>query len=317
MIVVWRVTERCSLACPFCAHDRSLGGPRAEVDGAEALRFGRILADWSRRHDRDALLSWLGGEPLLWPPLWAVAAELRELGLRQSATTSGVTLAALAVRQHILDQFDELTVSVDTLGVAHERLRGWPGGWVKLREGVTALATARGQRQRPLLRANIVVMRDNRPQFADLCLTLAMWGFDEITFNALGGRDRPEFFPDHGLTPADVDALAAAIPPLRLQLAGLGVRLCGGDDYLRRIAASARGHRLAVIDCRPGEDYLFIDERGRIAACPFTVDARSPTLAAIESADDLDALPETIRTAGSRPACADCPSTRVFAKFER
>ncbi len=32
MIVLWRITERCDLACGFCAYDRRLPGPRHKVD---------------------------------------------------------------------------------------------------------------------------------------------------------------------------------------------------------------------------------------------------------------------------------------------
>ena len=163
-----------------------------------------------------------------------------------------------------------------------------------------------------------VVMRDNLDDFAALCETLADWGMDEITFNQLGGRDRPEFFPAHRLHPADVTALRAIVPVLHTRLAARGVRLCASARYLDRIEATAHGRRLPVLDCNPGEDFLFIDERGRVAPCSFTAGERGVPIESIASGADLLTLPATFaRQPVSRldSACADCASTRVFDKF--
>ena len=130
-----------------------------------------------------------------------------------------------------------MTVSVDGLRDFHDAVRGWRGGWEKLRAGVRALVAARAHAGAPLkLRANVVLMRDNLAQFAALCDALAGWGIDEITFNQLGGRDRPEFFPAHRLTAADVAALRDALPALRASLAARGVRCAAAT-----LPAPARG----------------------------------------------------------------------------
>lgn len=318
MIVVWRVTQRCNLACPFCEWDRSLPRERSEISAEHVLRFSRILGDYQRTtHDR-VLLSWLGGEPLLWPSLGDLAPRIREMGIAQSATTNGTTLASANMRAQILANFSELTVSVDGFAEFHDAMRGWPGGWARIRDAVMDLAADR-EDQRPLkLRANVVLMRDNFPDFPDLCSDLAAWGFDEITFNALGGRDRPEFFPAHRLRPEDTLVLAQLLPALRARLARKGVRLCGGTDYQVRIAASAKGERLAVDDCAPGEKFLFIDEAGCISPCNFTTGAYAVPVEDIRSIQDLARLPAYFarrRREAPEAVCGDCPSTQVFSKF--
>lgn len=326
MIIVWRVTQQCNLSCPFCAWDRRLPGPRIGAGAADVWRFARILGDYQRECDDPVLLSWLGGEPLLWPPLFDLAPRIAVLGIAQSATTNGTTLGSSKLRAQILDCFSELTVSIDGFASLHETLRDWPGGWAHLRESVAALVDERGAAQgtarggtKPLkLRANIVVMRDNVAEFAALCTTLAGWGFDEITFNALGGRDRPEFFAAHRLAPADVAAFERQLPALRARLAVQGVRLCATPEYLSRIAASARDDCLAIDDCAPGENFLFIDEHGRIAPCSFTSDAYGVGINEITGSSDLEALRGRFRIRrldAPQPVCKDCQSTRVFAKF--
>ena len=68
MIVLWRVTERCNLACGFCAYDRRVRRGRESAAAETVLRFARVLGDWQRSSGERVLLSWLGGEPLHWPP---------------------------------------------------------------------------------------------------------------------------------------------------------------------------------------------------------------------------------------------------------
>lgn len=70
MIVLWRVTERCNLACGFCAYDRRLPGIRLEAQSADVKRFAGLLGAYQQVTGTRVLVSWLGGEPLLWEPLF-------------------------------------------------------------------------------------------------------------------------------------------------------------------------------------------------------------------------------------------------------
>jgi MoaA/NifB/PqqE/SkfB family radical SAM enzyme len=120
------------------------------------------------------------------------------------------------------------------------------------------------------------------------------------------------------MRPQDVTTLSLLLPALRAALAARGVSLCGNAQYLERIAASASGRRIAVADCAPGECFLFIDERGRVAPCSFTTQELGFPLDDIRTLDDLRRLPARFADARRRmpaPACGDCPSTQVFAKF--
>ena len=322
MIVVWRVTERCNLACAFCAYDRRLQRSRESADPAMVLAFGEALSAYQRATGDRVLVSWLGGEPLLWPSLEALTSSfVRDFGLRVSVTTNGTALASEHLRAHVLECYDELTVSVDGIGVSHDRVRGWRGGFSYLRRVVPLLSAGRRGGRTPRLRANVVLMRDNVGEFAKLCLELATWGFDEITFNQLGGNDRPEFWAEHHLLPSDVERLADDMPMLREQLAGRGVMLRGGDRYLDRIRSSTHGRRLPVHDCGPGERFLFVSERGVVAPCSFTTEEFGVSISELSGADDVVSLSGRFTAARGRlstelAVCGDCPSTQVFAKFE-
>lgn len=317
MIVLWRTTTRCNYACGFCAYDRRLGGTRREYPQAEVARFGELLATWARTRRERVLLSWLGGEPLLWQPIWHLSAQLVRAGLLISATTNGSTLHRTEVRAAVIASFAELTVSIDGPATLHDRLRGRTGAWESVRAGIRALSSERGQA--PLkLRANVVLMRETAGPFADLCRTLADWGVDEITFNQLGGRDRPEFFPAQRLRLADIVSLETHLPALRHELAERSVRLCGDSRYLDRLRTSASGTPLPIDDCHPGQSFLFIDEHGTVSPCSFSGEAYGVPVASLRTIADLDALPSRFaatRAAQRLAACDDCPSTQAFAKF--
>ncbi len=213
----------------------------------------------------------------------------------------------------------ELTISVDGFAEFHNEVRGWHDGWQTLSASVRTLAQERIATGAPLkLRANVVLMHDNISSFAALCEELADWGVDEITFNQLGGRDRPEFFPEHRLRSEDAKTLPEMVAGVQRKLALRGVRLCAGDAYLQRIQASADLLPVPVPDCQPGQRFLFIDERGRVAPCHFTGDELGIPLAQLTCADDLLKLPEQFSASRKRKlpaACRDCPSTQVFEKF--
>jgi MoaA/NifB/PqqE/SkfB family radical SAM enzyme len=321
MIVVWRVTQKCNLSCPFCSYDQRVARPRTDADTDLIRQFGGVLAEYQRTSGDDVLASWIGGEPLLWPPLNELTVFFTEqLGLRVSTTTNGTTLGSPVVREHLLAHYAELTVSVDGIGNVHNTLRGWPGGYQALRESVTWLAEAKRSRGRgPLLRANVILMRQTIASFEELCRELAGWGIAEITFNQLGGRDRPEFFPSHRLLAEQAQWLAHEIPAIRVRLAASGVQLKGGDAYLRRIVASTNSDHIAVQECHPGEQFLFVNEDGIVAPCNFTTNTYGVPLSELDGADALRQLPLRLSRARQErraPACEDCHSTQVSAKFE-
>lgn len=316
MIVIWRVTTHCNLGCAYCAYDRNLSMARSEVEAESVMRLARLLSQYQSQTGDSVMISWLGGEPLLWKPLASVSKVLSsELGLQLSATTNGTALKSTTLRSMIADHFAELTVSVDGPPDFHDRSRKWPGGFEHLRAAVAQLRAATHDRERRLrLRVNTVLMAQNLHLFGELCEQLISWGIDEITFNQLGGNDRPEFHREHRLRPADVEALAAMLPRLRDRLWAHGIRLSGGTQYLHRFRASASGERLRVESCNPGKKFLFVDERGRVAPCSFTLTDNGVPVAELCSVDDLLALPGHYEQRRSR-WCDDCPSTQVFEKF--
>lgn len=318
LVVLWRVTEVCDLPCPFCAYSRELSRPRQSIEPEKVLRFGKILSDYAQATGREVLVSWLGGEPLLWKPLFEVSQVFKhELGLQVSVTTNGTRLETDTVRRALLANFDEITVSLDGVGASHDTCRQTAGLYKRVEAGVWRLRAER-QGKAPRLRVNTILMRSNVQQFESLCRTVAEWGIESLTFNALGGRDRPEYFPDHHLLPEQVEAFRHELPNIRERMARLGLTILGNTRYLERLEASSLNNQLPITDCSPGQTFLFIDERGMISPCSFTSNEYGIYVDEIGTIEALEQLPATFarrRQEALAQVCYDCPSTQVFGKF--
>lgn len=320
MIILWRVLNSCNLACPFCAYDKRLAFPREQAKPEQVARFIDLLGAWRRMTGRTPLLSWLGGEPLLWSARPELDLRAGSHGIDLSLTTNGTQLGAARVRTELVRHYREVTISIDGMADFHDAMRGWRGAFKKLGATVPTLIAERDATgSRLKVRINIVLMRDNIADFSALCRVLAHWGVDEISFNQLGGRDRPEFYPDHRLRHDDVAFLIDEVPALRAELETAGTTLVGGPAYLDRFADTVAGRRFPIPDCRVAETFLFIDEAGRLAPCSFAPEHFGMSVDDLQSPDDLDALPGRLRSyQNAHPAidCADCPSTQQFSKFE-
>ena len=315
LVVVWRINEACNLACGFCGYSREVVRPRASASAEQVRALGAEQAAYGRAQGRAVLVSWLGGEPFLWRPLLGISRDFkRELGLQVAVTTNGIALRSARVRRALCADFAQLTVSVDGLGAFHDAVRGRAGLFDELRANVMALSELKARmRTGPLMRVNTILMRDNVEQFEALCVALAGWGVEEVTFNALGGRDRPDFFARHRLLPAHAAWLREELPAIRARMARLGLSVCGSEGYSARIVQAIEGVPAPVADCEAGQRYLFVDERGRVAPCSFTLEEYG------QATEDIHALPGMFaarRREKRAAACANCVSTNVFGKFE-
>lgn len=321
-VIVWRLTERCNAGCLFCSYSVDLGGNRINTNSDEVRRFGKILGQYKRNKNQDILVSWIGGEPFLWPAIIDVSRYFKQVcELSLSITTNGLPLSSQKMRRTVLDYYDELIVSIDGLPGFHNWCRGTPLLFEKLKKNLELLRLDQVSSGRPIkLKANTVLMRGNVDCFEDLCEILVSLGIKELTFNQLGGISRPAFFTNNSLLLEQVEKFAAELPRIRQTLQTDGFTIRGSENYLRRISASASGVKIPIEECHPGKHFLSISERGIISPCDGTAHEYGVRSETINSPDDIDALTQrfrAMRQTRRSKSCADCHSTQVFGKFEK
>jgi len=163
-----RVTNLCNLRCKMCGQwgdtgiFRSDGFPASATDGEkekerirDLIGFKRqmVLEDYRRLLDEVApsspIVSLFGGEPLLYPDILPLIAEIKNRGLTCTIITNGGRLEAVA-RDFVEVGIDSVAVSIDGPSALHDRVRGQKGSFEKAAAGIRALAHWRRKLRRVL-----------------------------------------------------------------------------------------------------------------------------------------------------------------------
>ncbi len=125
-VVIWNLIRRCNLTCRHCysiSADKDFAG---ELDGAEVAR---VMDDLKAFGVPVLILS--GGEPLLRPDIFDIAARAKGLGFYVGLSTNGTLIDdAMAARIAEVD-FDYVGISLDGLREVHDRFRRMEGAFDK------------------------------------------------------------------------------------------------------------------------------------------------------------------------------------------
>jgi len=152
-----RVTNLCNLRCKMCGQwgdtgiFRSHSGSAGATDGAlERERIRELigakrqlaLSDYVRLLDELApsrpIISLFGGEPLLYPDIVPLIAEIKRRGLTCTIITNGGRLEQLA-RDLVESGIDSIAVSIDGPPEVHNRIRGQSDSFERAAAGVRAV----------------------------------------------------------------------------------------------------------------------------------------------------------------------------------
>ncbi len=317
LIVVVRVNSDCGVGCSYCAFSRDVVRPRSKIDDKLLFALGNYLQQLQATNHKRVLVSWLGGEPFQWPH-WRKHTEhfAESLGLAVSLTTNGLALTSPSLRGDILRWLHELTISLDGVAEYHDAIRRLPGMYRRVEKAVRSLHQERGS-SAIRLRVNTVLTRHNITDFGSFCEQMNALGIDEITFNQLGGNDRPEFFPHNRLRPEDIHRFMDELPALSERLGKHGTTLQHSSTYLERILATTENRAMPINDCQPGTRLLFVDELGWVGPCSFTASSLGLHLFDLMNYTwhDVNNFFRTRLQQISPNACHDCHATHVFDKF--
>jgi heme d1 biosynthesis radical SAM protein NirJ len=125
-VVIWNLIRRCNLTCLHCY------SISADVDFPGELSTQEVV---SVMHDLRTFgvpaLILSGGEPLLRPDIFELAAHARSLGLYVALSTNG-TLIDMPMALRVRDAgFGYVGISLDGLGQTHDRFRRKQGAFEK------------------------------------------------------------------------------------------------------------------------------------------------------------------------------------------
>ncbi len=287
-VIVWRITQSCNMKCRFCSYSTQAERTRGDADEAEIERLCTVLGEYRRQTGGKILVSWIGGEPFLWKNIIPFSEKLRGFGIDVSATTNGLLFNKKELQKGVLDNFSELVFSLDGFDECDDAVRQYYGHFDTVSKNIKVLAEMRDNCMSDMkIKVNTILMRRNIPQFEEFCEYLLWLGADEVTFNQLGGFDRPEFFEENRITAEQAETFCKRLPTLQKDFAERGLVIHGGKTYLDRILKSSRNEVNPIGECNPGSRFWFINEDGFISPCSYTSYEYKLDTKEIKSAEDF------------------------------
>jgi radical SAM protein with 4Fe4S-binding SPASM domain len=259
---VWEITLKCNLACSHCG-SRAGTARAGELTTAEALDFVRQLAEVGIRE-----VALIGGEAFLRPDWLAIAGAITGAGMVCSMTTGGYGLSSATARRMKEAGMRHVSVSVDGLQPAHDRLRGRQGSFA------AALAALRHLGEADLLvGANTQINRLTAPDLPELYDTLRDAGVGawqlQLTVPSGNAADHPDVL----LQPCELIDLYEMLARLAVRALEDGVALMPGNNigyhgpYSDLLAAAGASPGIGE-GCAAGLSVLGIEADGTIKGCP-------------------------------------------------
>lgn len=136
-VVVWNMTSQCNLKCRHCYIEATEAAQENEMTTEDAKTFIDDLAAM-----KVPVLMFSGGEPLVRPDLFELAAYAVEKGLRIVLSTNGTLIDDFTAQLIKEAGFQYVGVSIDGCEETHDKFRGEQGAFAAAIAGIRASRAA-------------------------------------------------------------------------------------------------------------------------------------------------------------------------------
>lgn len=192
-VVVWNSTRTCNLACRHCYMSSDARRYDNELTTEEAKRFIDDLAEF-----RVPVLLFSGGEPLLRPDFFELAAYAAEKGVRPTLSTNGTLLTLEAAKRIKEIGVGYVGVSLDGLRAVNDRFRGKEGAFAAAMQGIQN-CVAVGQR----VGLRFTINRHNYEELDHIFDFIEAEKIDRVCFYHLVYSGRGNAMMDEDITPRE------------------------------------------------------------------------------------------------------------------
>lgn len=172
-ILVLMPHSRCNCRCVMC----DIWKANHEKKEISSGMLSKHITAFKRLGIRQVALS--GGEALMHSNLWSLCDQLKSIGIKISLLSTGISLKAHA--SDVIAHVDEVIVSLDGSPEVHNKIRGLPQAFQKLRDGVTAI-----KEKKPSFRVTgrCVLQKSNYRDFSNIIVSAKGLPLDQISFLA-------------------------------------------------------------------------------------------------------------------------------------
>ena len=137
-LVAWETTRNCNLSCVHCRAAATQGPYEGELDTETSLRLLDQIAEVGQ-----AIVILTGGEPLLRPDIFELAAYGTKKGLRMVMAPNGTLVDAAAAGKMAESGIRRISISLDGASKeVHDRFRGVDGAFEGAIRGIRAARDA-------------------------------------------------------------------------------------------------------------------------------------------------------------------------------
>ncbi len=200
-VVIWNLIRRCNLTCKHCysiSADKDFAG---ELSTEEVFR---TMDDLKAFKVPALILS--GGEPLLRPDFFDIAARSKELGFYTALSSNGTLIDEPMCRRIANADFHYVGVSLDGLGKTHDKFRRMDGAFDLSLHGIRLCRDA-GMK----VGVRFTLTQDNFADLPGLLQLVEDEGVDRFYFSHLnyagrGNKNRKDD-AQHQMTRAAMDLL--------------------------------------------------------------------------------------------------------------
>jgi MoaA/NifB/PqqE/SkfB family radical SAM enzyme len=260
------VNERCNVKCRYCEYWR-LASYKSEMSIDEWKKSLLSVKDFVGTYS----ISFSGGEPFIKPGFLELMAFCHANGIHSGVTTNGSALNRKNAHKLVAARPFNLNVSVDAPDAAlHDYLRGWPGLFDKLSDGIKYV---REERDKAGLDFPIIIKTTVNSKNFRILPDMVGW-VKQVGATALNvqpvDRWTPETYDELWVEECDQDDLRKVVDTM-LALKRRGEPIMNSELVIGLMPRHFRGESAPpeAMPCRVGMRDFFIRTNGDVEVCFF------------------------------------------------
>jgi len=269
-LVAWEMTQACNLACVHCRAGASCDPAPDQLTFEEGIALIDGIAKVG-----SPILIMTGGEPLLRPDFFDLAAHAKKSGLRVALATNGVLVSSDVARKVAAVGIERVSISLDGPTAAeHDAFRKVEGAFDASLRGIGNLRAAGVSVQ-----INTTLTRRNRDQLAEI-MQLAE-RLDAAAFHVflLVPTGRAKEMAGEEMSPEDYEKTLLAFYRLSRRT-HMETKATCAPHYYRIMRQEAKKEGLQVTPetfglnahtrgCLGGISFVFVSHRGELQPCGY------------------------------------------------
>jgi len=260
-LIAWEVTRSCMLACKHCRAAARAEPYPDELSTAECFKLLDNIASFAR-----PIIILTGGEPMLRPDIYDIAARATGLGMRVVMAPCGALIDDESAARILASGIKHISISLDgATAESHDAFRGVAGAFDASLRGIAA-----ARRAGLGFQINTTITKHNLaelPAILELAIELGATVFNPFLLVPTG---RGSTLIDQEISPQQYERTLRWLAGQQGR-EDINIRVTCAPHYQRiiRQLGLRPGQARPVKGCMGGQSFAFISHRGKVQICGF------------------------------------------------